>query len=71
MVATAGDKQCEVILVGCGAPLRGSIVAHVFDNRDNYCSTSQFVRTLAIHKITTDATLARRGKRHELILFRQ
>jgi len=23
MVATAGDKQCEVILVGCGAPNRG------------------------------------------------
>jgi len=23
MVATAGDKQCEVVLVGCGAPMRG------------------------------------------------
>ena len=23
MVATAGDKQCEVVLVGCGAPKRG------------------------------------------------
>jgi len=23
VVATAGDGQCEVVLVGCGAPLRG------------------------------------------------
>jgi len=23
MVAAAGDKQCEVVLVGCGAPMRG------------------------------------------------
>ena len=23
MVATAGDNQCEVVLVGCGAPSRG------------------------------------------------
>lgn len=23
MVATAGDGQCEVVLVGCGAPFRG------------------------------------------------
>ena len=23
MVAAAGDNQCEVVLVGCGAPKRG------------------------------------------------
>lgn len=41
MVATAGDNQCEVVLVGCGAPKRGMGWYHAVQMIKGKCPSSK------------------------------
>jgi hypothetical protein len=41
MVAEAGDKQCEVVLVGCGAPKRGMGWYHAVQMLNDKCSSAK------------------------------
>ena len=41
MVAAAGDKQCEVVLVGCGAPKRGMGWYHGVQMLKNKCPSAK------------------------------
>ncbi|CAJ1955155.1 unnamed protein product [Cylindrotheca closterium] len=41
MVAEAGDKQCEVVLVGCGAPMRGMGWYHAVQMLKNKCPSAK------------------------------
>lgn len=41
MVAAAGDKQCEVVLVGCGAPKRGMGWYHAVQMLKNKCPSAK------------------------------
>ena len=41
MVAQAGDKQCEVVLVGCGAPGRGMGWYHAEQLLKNQCPSAK------------------------------
>ena len=39
--AAAGDKQCEVVLVGCGAPMRGMGWYHAVQMIKNTCASAK------------------------------
>ena len=41
MVAEAGEKQCEVVLVGCGAPKRGMGWYHAVQMLNNKCPSAK------------------------------
>ena len=41
MVAAAGEKQCEVVLVGCGAPKRGMGWYHAVQMIKNKCPSAK------------------------------
>ena len=41
MFAQAGDGQCEVVLVGCGAPLRGMGWYHAVQMLHNKCPAAK------------------------------
>jgi hypothetical protein len=41
MVATAGENQCEVVLVGCGAPKRGMGWYHAVQMIKNKCPSAK------------------------------
>ena len=41
MVAAAGDGQCEVVLVGCGAPKRGMGWYHAEQLMKNKCPSAK------------------------------
>ena len=41
MVAAAGDKQCEVVLVGCGCPKRGMGWYHAVQMLKGKCPSAK------------------------------
>jgi len=41
VTAAAGDKQCEVVLVGCGAPMRGMGWYHAVQMIKNTCASAK------------------------------
>jgi hypothetical protein len=43
MVAAAGEKQCEVVLVGCGAPGRGMGWYHAEQMLKNKCPSAKLL----------------------------
>jgi hypothetical protein len=41
MVAAAGEKQCEIALVGCGAPMRGMGWYHAVQMIKGKCAAAK------------------------------